>query len=201
MTRRSIRGVVVGLAVLAVGGLVLAQGGGRRPQSPAGSSATQVKGKWIDITYGRPIRRGRDVFGSGADYGKAAKADGAVMWRAGANVTTRLKTEVPLVVNGKTVPAGEYSVFIDLAGPKDWTLILSTWPVQETYDPNNKAALWGSFGYTPDKDVVRAPMTVGTLPFSIDELAWDFIDVTADGGKLAVMWDKTVAAVPFKVGS
>jgi hypothetical protein len=186
-------------AILAAGAIAAAQGRGK-PASPAGTSATQIGGKWVEISYGRPIKRGRDVFGSGADYGKAAKADGAVMWRAGANVTTRLKTEAPLVINGKTVPAGEYSVFIDLKGPTDWTLILSNWPAQTTYDPNNKAALWGSFGYTPDKDVVRAAMKVETIPMSIDELAWNFVDVTADGGKLAVMWDKTVASVPFKIG-
>ena len=64
-------------------------------------------GKWIDVLYGCPIKRGRaDVFGSGATYGTAVKG-GAVVWRAGANVLTRLRTEVPLVFDGKTVPAGD----------------------------------------------------------------------------------------------
>src|SRR4051794_30786864 len=49
-------------------------------------------GKWIDITYGRPLLRGREAFpGKGAEYGKATYAD-APVWRAGANVSTRLKT-------------------------------------------------------------------------------------------------------------
>ena len=43
-------------------------------------------------------------------------------------------------------------------------------------------------------------MTLATLPFAVDQLTWDFIDVTDAGGKLAIMWDKTVASVPFKVG-
>ena len=77
---------------------------------------------------------------------------------------------------------------------------MSNWAAQTRYDPNNKEALWGSFGYTPDKDVVRAPMTVSKLPFSVEELTWDFVDVTAAGGKLAIMWDKTMASVPFTVG-
>ena len=193
--------LAVGIAVLALGASVLAQGGGRRPASPAGTSATQIGGKWIDITYGRPLTRGRNVFPSGADYAKITHTDGATVWRAGANVTTRLKTEAPLVIGSKTVPPGEYSIFIDVKSPSDWTFIASNWAAQSNYDPNNKDALWGSFGYTPDKDVVRAPMTVGTLPFSVDQLTWDFIDVTATGGKLAIMWDKTIASVPFKVGT
>jgi hypothetical protein len=212
MTRRLI---ATALAVVATGGVLFAQGGGR-PASPAGSSATQVGGKyakppgadepvyqggkWIEITYSRPIKRGRELWGSGPDYGKKLMADGAVVWRAGANVSTRLKTEVPLVINGKTVPTGEYSVFIDLK-PNNWTLILSSWPAQTRYDPNNKDALWGSFGYTPDKDVVRVPMTLSTLPMAVDQLTWNFADMTDAGGRLVIMWDKVSASVPFKVGS
>jgi hypothetical protein len=209
-TDRAIGGLVSVAAALALGALVAAQGS--RPASPTGSSATQVGGKygagnepsyeggkWIEITYGRPIKRGRDLWGSGADYGKKLNG-GAPVWRAGADVSTRLKTDVPLVINGKTVAAGEYSMFIDLK-PNNWTLIVSSWPAQTQYDPGNKNALWGSFEYTPAKDVVRAPMTLSTLPFSVDQLTWDFVDMTDSAGKIAIMWDKTLASVPFKVGS
>ena len=201
MKNKLIGTVALGAAVVAMSVFVSAQGRGGRPASPAGASAAQVGGKWIDITYGRPLKRGRDVFGSGADYGKITHTDGATVWRAGANVTTRLKSEVPLVIAGKTVPAGEYSVFIDVASPTKWTFILSNWPAQTKYDPNNKEALWGSFNSTPDKDVVRAPMKVEALPFSIEEMSWEFVNMTTDGGSLAVMWDKTMASVGFKVGS
>lgn len=205
------------LAVVAIAALVagsLAQAPVRKPASPAGTAATQIggkyvdvqgrqryqDGKWIEVTYGRPIKRGRqNLFGAGADYGKAV-SDGSPVWRAGANQTTRLKTEVPLVFDGKTLPAGEYSVFVELK-ENAWTLIFSNWPAQENYDPNNKAALWGSYGYTPDKDVLRAAMKVETLPFSMDQFTIAFIDMAADGGKLAMMWDKTMATASFKSGS
>src|SRR5947207_7190130 len=147
MKRRLILGTMV---LIAASTFVLAQGRGGRPASPAGDASTVINGKWIDLTYGRPLKRGRDVFPAGADYAKITHTDGAPVWRAGANVTTRLKTEAPLVINGKTVPAGEYSIFIDVKRAKDWTFIVSNWPAQTRYDPNNKEALWGSFGYTPD---------------------------------------------------
>ncbi len=193
--------------------LALAQGGGR-PASPAGSSAAQVGGKyvpgregpeyqggkWIDITYGRPIKRGRDVFGgTGANYGKTANPDQPV-WRAGANVTTQLKTEVPLVINGKTIAPGTYTVFIDLK-PNNWTFIVSNHKAQTRYDPNNKNEIWGAYDYSPTKDVVRAPMTIATMPFSVEQMSWEFTDMSAAGGKLVMMWDKTAATVAFKVGS
>ena len=201
-------------AAVVVSGVLMGAQGDRRPASPAGSSATQVGGKyvpgndgpiyqggkWIEITYGRPIKRGRDLFGgAAANYGKTVNPD-APVWRAGANNTTQLTTEVPLVINGKTVPAGTYTVFIDLK-PNNWTLIVSTFEAQKDYDPNNTKQVYGAYGYTPEKDVVRAPMTLGTLPFSHDQLTWEFLDMTDAGGKLAIMWDKTVASVPFKVGS
>jgi hypothetical protein len=174
-----------------------------RPASPAGSSQTQIgsgaAGKWIEITYGRPIRRGRtDLWGSGATYGKTLLA-GAPIWRAGANVTTRLKTEVPLQIGGKPVPAGEYSVFVELKSPTEWTLVLSSWPAQQKYDKANTEALWGGYGYTPDKDVARVAMQVDKLPMSVDQLTWNFADVTPDGGKLVLMWDTVVASAPFTV--
>jgi hypothetical protein len=193
--------------------VALAQGGGR-PASPAGSSAAQVGGKyvpgqegpvyqggkWIEVTYGRPIKRGRDVFGgAGTNYGKVANPD-APVWRAGANVSTQLKTEVPLVINGKTVAPGTYTMFVDLK-PNAWTLIVSNWKAQTRYDPKNKAEIWGAYDYTPDKDVVRAPMKIEALPHAHEQMAWDFVDMSDTGGALALTWDKTIATVPFKVGS
>ncbi|HEY7289643.1 MAG TPA: DUF2911 domain-containing protein [Vicinamibacterales bacterium] len=188
-------------------------GQGNRPASPAGTAAVEVGGKyvpgsegpvyqggkWIEITYGRPIKRGRDVFGgTGANYGKVANPD-APVWRAGANNTTQLKTEVPLVINGKTVAPGTYTMFIDLK-PNNWTLVVSNWKAQQRYDPKNTAEVFGAYGYTPDKDVLRAPMTLTNLPFSVEQLTWGFTDMTESGGKLSIMWDKTEAAVPFRIG-
>lgn len=193
------------LCVAALGAAGSAQSS--RPASPSGSAATQVGGKysgtqyqggkWLEITYGRPIKRGRDVWGSGADYGQTVLA-GAPLWRAGANVTTRLMTEVPLMIGSKMLAPGEYNLLIDLK-PNAWTLVVSTQSYQKTYDAANKTDLWGGFNYTPASDVVRAPMTLGTLPFSIDQLTWDFTDMNDTGGKLTIMWDKVVASTPFMI--
>jgi len=186
------------------------------PASPRGSAATQVggkwveekpgaapryrEGKWITVDYGRPILRGRtDVFGTGADYGKAVNG-GAPLWRAGANQTTRLKTEVPLVFGSTTVPAGEYNVLVDLK-PGAWTLILSTQPYQQKYAPANKTDLWGSYNYDPKFDVLRVPMQTGDMDMSFDQFVIGFVDMTQEGGWLGMWWDKTGAKVRFTVGS
>ena len=74
---------------------------GDRPAFTLGRE-NYVGGKWIEVTYGRPLQRQRDLFGSGPNYGKAVNDVGTAtfpappVWRAGANVSTRLKTEVAL---------------------------------------------------------------------------------------------------------
>jgi len=218
--RRRLGALAVFTIVLSV--LAIAQQPPARPMSPPGSAQVQVLGtwtkpaqpaftlgretytggKWIEITYGRPLQRGRDLFGSGANYGKAANDVGAPgfppppVWRAGANKTTRLMTEVPLMFGKTTVPPGEYSLFVDLKLP-EWTLIISNWAAQDKFDPNNKAALWGAYGYTPDKDVVRVPMKLDKLPYAVDQLTWSFVDMKNDGGKIALTWGNTMASTPF----
>jgi hypothetical protein len=170
----------------------------RRAASPSGTAATQVGDKWIEIVYSRPILRGRtDVFGKGADYGKKVNA-GAPVWRAGANQTTRLKTEVPLEIGGKTLAPGEYSLFVDLK-EGGWTLIVSTQPYQEKYDANDKVKTWGAYNYDPKFDVVRAPMKMTTPANSFDQFSIGFVNVTDKGGAIAMAWEKTGAVVPFTV--
>ena len=180
----------------------------RRPASPPGESATEIGGRhderegyiggrWLEVRYGRPIKRGRDLFGP-PDFADAL-SDGAPVWRAGANVSTRLITDVPLVIAQRTVEPGEYTLFIELAAHDRWTLIVSRWPAQTTYDEKNTSALWGAYGYTPDKDLVRTPMQVERLPYSFDQLSWQFLDMSDRGGRLAVLWDRQLASVPFRI--
>ncbi len=221
-----LRRVVMGIAAAVACGVVVSaqQQPPARPLSPPGSTQAQVlgrwvkgdrpsfavgqeryvDGKWLEITYGRPALRGRDVFGSGANYGKAlidlplGEWGPPPVWRAGANVTTRLTTEAALMFGDKKVPPGEYSLFIDVKGPADWTLIVSGWPAQQRPDQKDKTALWGAYGYTPEKDVARVPMKVETQSSSVEQLTWAFLDMTADGGRIAITWGKTMASVPFK---
>jgi len=182
----------------------------RRITSPDGHAATEilghyegaedpvyVGGKWIEISYGRPIKRGRDLWGAGSTYGKFLN-HGAPVWRAGADISTFLMSDVALVINGKTVPPGGHTLFIDLK-ERNWTLIVSDWQPQQRFNPGDKTRLWGSFGYTKEKDVVRAPMTLTTLPYTVEQLTWEFVDMSDKGGTLAFMWDRNRATVPFTV--
>ena len=185
------------------------------PPSPSGQAAVQLggrweksaeggqryrDGKWMVVDYGRPLLRGRaNIFGSGADYGKTIK-DGSPVWRAGANDTTRLTTQAPLEIGGKTLPPGVYNVFIDLK-PGNWALVLNTQPVQEKYDPNEKVKLYGSYNYDSKFDVVRVPMTVRASDVTIEQLTIGFVNVSQTSATLSIAWDKTVATADLKLAA
>ena len=203
--RRAI--LVGGVLTVAAGAVAMTQ---QRAPSPDGLASTEVGGryegartpyyvggKWIEVSYGRPIRRGRELWGSGSTYGVWLNR-GAPVWRAGADVSTYLMTQATLVVGGVRVAPGGYSMFIDLA-PDEWTLIVSHWQPQRRFDPTNGEELWGAYGYTPDKDVVRVRMERTTLPWSVDQLTWLFLDMSDTGGRLAIFWDTMMAAVPFSI--
>ena len=175
-------------------GLASTETGGRYA---GGRTPYYIDGKWIEVSYGRPIRRGRDLWGNDQTYGMWLNR-GARVWRAGADVSTYLMTEATLGIGGAEIAPGGYSMFIDLK-PDDWTLIVSDWQPQRRYDPDNDGELWGSYGYTPDKDIVRVSMELAELPWSVDQLTWLFLDMSDTGGRLAIMWDRTMAAVPFSI--
>ncbi len=175
------------------------QVGGRWEKTAEGGQAYR-DGKWIVVDYGRPLLRGRaDIFGAGADYGKTVNA-GAPVWRAGANNTTRLTTQVPLQIGDKTLAPGVYNVFVDLK-PGNWTLVMSNQPVQEKFDPNDKVRLSGASNYDPKFDLLRVPMTVRPGDASVEQFTINFTNVTAAGATMTMAWDKTVAAIDLKVAA
>ncbi len=199
MHRQTCRVLILSLCLAAIG-FAPAAAQGDRPASPEGAASTQIGDAWIDITYSRPILRGRSgIFGSGEEYGQTLLAGGPV-WRAGANVTTRISTGADLMIGGTTVPAGEYSLFIDL---KDgaWTAIISKQGYMETFDREKMAEglTWGAYGYNAEHDVVRAPMMTSTEEFSIDQMTILFSDVSDAGGAIIVMWDNQMGVLPFGV--
>lgn len=167
----------------------------QRPASPRGESSTQIGDDWLVVDYGRPILRGRTgIFGEGDTYGQSVNG-GAPVWRGGANKSTRFMTETALKFGDHTLPAGEYSLFVDLKAD-GWTLIVSNHAAKDNFREDSDG-LWGSYNYTADKDVFRVPMTMEETSMSHDQFTIAFTDVTEKGGTLAMMWERTMAYVVF----
>ena len=208
------RAVMV-LSATAIVVLAVTTAEAQRPASPRGQASTQVGGmwtdgealgvaggssydggKWIEVEYGRPILRGRaDLFGSGADYGQAFLL-GAPVWRVGANQSTTFMTEADLMFGGQRLSAGTYTMFVEL-GTSEWALIFSTYGVKDSFQEETPNALWGAYGYTADRDVLRTSMPVAMHPVSADQLTIMFTDMTQQGGNLTVWWDDQIATAAF----
>ena len=89
----------------------------RRP-SPMGMARITVGDAYVRVVYGRPYKRGRNnIFGT--------KESGAVVpygerWRTGANEATEVTVTTDVLISGKKLRAGTYSVFTT-PGADMWT--------------------------------------------------------------------------------
>ncbi|HKZ36499.1 MAG TPA: DUF2911 domain-containing protein [Chryseolinea sp.] len=132
----------------------------------------------IRVTYSRPSKNGREIFGKLVPYDK--------VWRTGANENTEIKFYQDVELSGKKVKAGTYALFT-IPGEKNWTIIL-----------NSDLDYWGSFKYNEKNDVIRVTAPVSTLTDPLENFSIQF---DAKGDKQGVMklaWDKTVVEIPFK---
>jgi len=81
--------------------VAFAQGGGK--PSPAASASCDLGGKTIKTDYSSPRMKGRKIYGGLVPFGE--------VWRTGANDATTFVISADVTVGGKTVPAGNYTIF------------------------------------------------------------------------------------------
>src|SRR5256885_6329885 len=84
--------------------------------SQHGSVTQEVAGTSLSIDYDRPVARGRDLFGALVPYDR--------VWCPGANECTTLATTTDIIVEGKTLPAGTYTVWAK-PGREKWSIIFN----------------------------------------------------------------------------
>ena len=129
--------------------------------------------KNITISYGRPYKKGRDIFGGLEAYGK--------VWRTGADDATEITFDKDVVFGDKQVKAGTYPLFT-IPGNTDWTVIL-----------NSELGQWGAYKYDKTKDVARVAVTPKHLDKVVEQLT-----ITDKKDMLNIEWDQTSVTVPMK---
>lgn len=171
------RRFLVCTALLAVAGTVFAQG--KAPASPAETATGTVGGKTITVTYSSPRVKGREGHVYTSD-GLIAKAGGSQypIWRAGANGATTLKTDGDLMVGDLHVPAGTYTLFVDITDADNWVLIV-----------NKKTGEWG-LAHDAAQDLGKTKMQMSKPPSMVEELKYTITD-----GKLTLAWESEQASV------
>ncbi|MBM3793223.1 MAG: DUF2911 domain-containing protein [Acidobacteria bacterium] len=146
----------------------------RERASPHEEVSAVLNGKKITISYGRPYKKGRVIFGGLEPLGK--------VWRTGADEATTITLEGDAMVGPLHVVAGTYSLFT-IPNEKEWTLVL-----------NKVAKQWGAFKYDQAMDYGRASMKVAVVKEPMEQLTIS-IDKKGEQAALKIAWDQTVATI------
>jgi len=141
--------------------------GGFNTMSPPAKATGQVGGVDIEVTYGQPSRRGRNIFPDVVPFGD--------VWRAGANAATQVTFSADVMVAETHVPAGSYSVWM-IPGESADTLIL-----------NKATRIWGVM-YDAEQDLARIPLKRDPMSPRVETLTYSITEESGRG-TLALTWD------------
>jgi|TARA_B110000483_G_C18104572_1_gene507198 hypothetical protein len=131
----------------------------------------------VELSYSRPSVKGRAIFGDLVAYGK--------LWRTGANSATTIKTEGEIMLAGKSLKKGKYSVFT-IPGESEWTIIINSDPTAST----NK--------YAEDKDVMRFKVTSTKTASKVESFTMLFSNLTGNSADWQIIWENTMVTIPVK---
>jgi hypothetical protein len=145
--------------------------------SPPDTVRANVSGANIQVAYSRPGKRGRKIFGNVVPWNE--------IWRTGANAATMFTTDKDLVIGGKTVPAGKYTL---------WTLPTAN---GATLIINSETGQWGT-DYHADKDFARVALQTKMLTQPVEQFEIGVVPQSA-GGVFRMAWDDREYSVPFTI--
>lgn len=152
--------------------------------SPAGSVSTTVGLVDVKIDYSRPRAKGRKIFGTDANvlvpYGP--------IWRTGANNGTIITFSDEVVVEGTTVPKGQYLIF-SWPGASEWTIALY-----------KDITLGGNTGgYDKSKEVANFKVKPEKVTEKVETFTIQIGDISDDSksAKVQIVWENT--SVKFTV--
>lgn len=153
--------------------------GQAKPQaSPRDSVSGKIGSAMLSINYGAPSVRGRKIFGGLQPWNK--------MWRAGANPATVLTTNKEIKVEGKTLPAGKYTLFVTPSETGAWTVTLNSqtgqWGIKNNGDANED----------PAKDV----LVVTVKPKKAGPT--ERLKYVIDSKGFSLLWEDVEISVPVK---
>ncbi len=131
----------------------------------------------IEITYNRPNKRGREIFGSLIPYGE--------IWRTGSDEATEIYFSTRIKVQDLAIDSGRYELFT-IPNKNNWEIILQ-----------KNLNQWGSYRYNKENDVIRFSVVPQLLNTSIETFTISIDQVTANGGILNIAWDNI--RVPIKL--
>ena len=167
--------IVIALACLNTPELLAQEALKPRP-SPLEMVTMKYEDAYIKITYGRPHKRGREIFGELLPFGE--------VWRTGANEATEITVTRSIKLGGQSIRPGTYTIFT-IPNKEHWTIIL-----------NSELGQWGAYNYNSKLDVVRFDVPVTTTTDVFEPFTIEF-EQKAQSAELVMMWDQTKVTIPI----
>jgi len=172
--KRLASGVLSVLMVAGFAAMALAQG------NPRGTSTLTLKGKTVSVDYGRPSLKGRT---SDALLGQLNPGG---VWRLGADSSTTFKTDLDLAFGDVTIPAGEYSIWMQRQEGNSWKLLF-----------DKEHGQWGEPAPEPSQCFASVPLKESKPAKSV-EMVTLTLSKAGSGGTLKIQWGTLEAAAGFK---
>jgi len=133
----------------------------------------------IKVVYSRPLKKDRGIFGQLIPFGQ--------VWRIGANENTEIKFYQDVLIDGKKVVAGTYSLFA-IPGEKQWTIIF-----------NSDIDYWGAFSYNQEHDILRVTAKSKTIESTIEAFTIKFEKSGDKGIIMNMAWSNTLVELPIGI--
>ncbi len=145
--------------------------------SPLSVVTMKYKDSYVKVTYGRPHKKGRDIFGSLVPYGQ--------IWRTGANEATEITITNDMLIGSDKLEAGTYTIF-SIPGKDRWTIIF-----------NKDLGQWGAYNYNEKADAMRLEVPVGKDEKNVWEPFTIQFDQQNSTAQMLMMWDQTKVSIPM----
>ena len=133
------------------------------------------------VIYSRPGLNSRKIFGELIEYGK--------IWRLGANESTELEFYKDVLIGGKKIKKGRYTLYA-IPSEKKWTIII-----------NKETDTWGAFNYDNKKDVLRIDVPIETVADKIESFTiyFDKISNFHINYAMIALWENAKVSLSFSV--
>ncbi len=175
--RTYFRNALLAAIALIASGVAVAQPSLDRPNVSQAASVTQTVGVTdISVSYHRPGVKGRVIWGGLVPYDQ--------VWRTGANEVTTITFGDDVTIEGRTLPAGTYGLFM-LPRSNSWTVIFSS-----------NTTTWGTV-YDSSKDLLKIDVT----PVPSEPTEWmmfSFSGLSDTAATLDLRWEKLT--IPVRIG-
>ena len=152
----------------------------KNPVSPL--ETVQNDDSTISITYSRPFKKDRLIFGKESD---SALVPFGKYWRTGANKHTFIKNSQDIEINGKPLSPCEYSIF-SIPSENEWEVFFNT-----------NINYFGANRPDSSNDIVSIKVPVINLLNEVEQLTIDF-EKDSIFNYISIKWDLSKVIIPFR---